>query len=344
MSRRRFVLLAVAALLAISGALFLSTQRNLPRDTHDTALLPSLANELNSVTGLSVRKGAASPGVTVHLLGDQWTVAERADYPADVSKLRKLLLAMADTKIVEEKTSNPANFAVIGVEDPSQPGATGAEVTVIGHDGSHSVIVGKAVGQGNFARRSGENQSYIVQPGLSFESEPRFWIDSRLIDVAAATIQSIEVKPATGPVYTIQRQKPGDGDFGLEGAPAGRKPLDPHALAPSPTLLSSLAADDVSPASAIDFTKPAQAIVTQADGNVLTLTGAVAGDKRWIQVAASKDPTLSAKVQGRAFEVATYRYDAIFRPLEQLLVPKAPPPAEKKTSPPMKKPSATPSS
>lgn len=336
MNQRRFVLLLAAALLAISGAFYLSSQRNLPRDTHDTALLPSLGNELNSVTALSVRKGGAAPTVTVHQVAGQWTVAQRADYPADVAKLRKLLLAMADAKIVEEKTSNPANFAVIGVEDPSQPGATGAEITVTAQNAAHSVIVGKPIGQGNFARRGGENQSYTVEPGLIFETEPRSWIDSRLIDIAAATIQSIEVKPATGPAYTIHRVTPGGGDFSLDGVPAGRKSLDPHSLAPSPTLLSGLNAEDVSPAGAVDFSKSAQAIVTQTEGNVITLTGTVSGDKRWIEVNAGKDAALTAKSQGRAFEVASYRYDAIFRPLEQLLVPKespapkTPPPSQKK--------------
>jgi len=336
MSQRRFVLLLVAALVAISGAFYLSTERNLPRDTHDTALLPTLGSELNSVTALSVRKGGAAPTVTVHEVAGRWTVAQLGDYPADVAKLRKLLLAMADAKIVEEKTSNPASFAVIGVEDPTQPGATGAEITVSGQNIKHSMIVGKPVGQGNFARRSGENQSYVVEPGLFFETEPRSWIDPRLIDVASTTIQSMEVKPATGPAYSIHRVKPGDDEFGLDGVPAGRKALDPHALAPSATLLSGLNADDVSAASTVGFGKSEQAIVTQADGNVITLTGTVSGDKRWIQVSASKDAALTAKGQGRAFEVAAYRYDAIFRPLEQLLVPKPSPAAKKAPSSPKK--------
>src|SRR5258708_21640240 len=55
--------------------------------------------------------------VTMHEKDGRWTVAERGDYPADVSKLRKLLLALSDAKIVEEKTSNPANYPVIGLED-----------------------------------------------------------------------------------------------------------------------------------------------------------------------------------------------------------------------------------
>jgi hypothetical protein len=65
---------------------------------------------------------------------------------------------------------------------------------------------------------------------------------------------------------------------------------------------------------------------------VITLTGAAVGEKRWIQVAAPQDATLRTKASGRAFEIASYRYDQIFRPLEQLLVPK-PAPAAKPTAP-----------
>ncbi len=76
-----------------------------------------------------------------------WTVAQRGDYPADVSKVRKLVLALSDAKIVEQKTSNPANYSVIGVEDPSIPGAAGAEIELTAKDGKHAVIVGKSVGR-----------------------------------------------------------------------------------------------------------------------------------------------------------------------------------------------------
>jgi hypothetical protein len=367
MSRQRFIALLIAAVLAISGALYLSSRRNLPRDTHGGVLLPSLAGELNTVTALSVRRGSAAPTVTVHAQDGRWIVAERGDYPADVSKVRKLLLALSDAKIVEEKTSNPANFAVIGVEDPSAPGATGAEISVTARDGKHAVIIGKPVGAGNFARRGGENSSYSVEPGISFESEPRFWIDTRLLDIAAAGIQSIEVKPAAGSAYTVRRviagpasgaagpanagaagsanagaagppapkdaeNSKGAENFTLDGVPPGRKAADAASLAPSPTAYSGLTVDDVTPAGDVDFSKATVATVTFSGGNVITMTGTTIGDKHWVQVKSSKDAALNAKAAGRAFDIAGYRFDAIFRPLEQLLVPKASPPAAHKTA------------
>ena len=356
MSRQRFITLLIAAVLAISGALYLSTQRNLPRDSRGAALLPGLAGQLNTVTSLSVRRGSATPTVTVHDQAGRWTVAERADYPADVPKLRKLLLALSDAKVVEEKTANPASYAVIGVEDPGLPGASGAEISIVAKDGKHAVIVGKPFGEGNFARRAGENKSYSVEPGISFEAEPRYWIDSRLLDIAASNIQSVAIKPATAPAYTVHRVAAADAagagatasagatagaspapaataadGFALDGVPPGRKAADTASLAPSPGAFSGLTADDVAPAATIDFSKATVATVTLADGNVLTITGAASADKHWIQVQTTKDAALNAKAAGRAFEIAAYRFDSLFRPLEQLLVPKEPPPGAKKT-------------
>jgi hypothetical protein len=205
MSRQQLVALLIAALAVTSAALYLSTQRNAAREVHGLPLMPSLANELNSVTSLSVLKGSPTPSVTVHKQGDEWTVAERANYPADMPKLRRLLVSLGDAKILEEKTSNPASYSIIGVEDPTKPGATGVQIELIAKQGKQDIIVGKPAEQGSFVRRVGEKSSYIVEPAISFEAEPRYWIDTRLLDISADKIQSIQFKPETGPTYTLRR-------------------------------------------------------------------------------------------------------------------------------------------
>jgi hypothetical protein len=373
MSRQRLVVLLIAALAAISAALYLSTQRNPAAEVHGLQLLPSLSSELNTVTSLSVLKGSPTPSVTVHKQGDEWTVAERANYPADVAKLRRLLLSLSDAKILEEKTSNPANYSIIGVEDATKPGATGAQIELIAKQGKQDLIVGKPAEQGSFVRRVGEKSSYIVEPAISFEAEPRYWIDTRLLDIPADKIQSIQFKPETGATYTVRRvsepaPKADDGKktapnatagavatpaapaapavpaappaskFVLEGVPNGRQAADADTLAPSAATFSNLADDDVAPVGDIDFSKPSTVTLALADGSLITLTGAAVGEKRWIQVAAPKDASLSAKTSGRAFEIANYRYEQIFKPLEQLLVPKPVPSAK----PAAKKPGAAP--
>jgi hypothetical protein len=335
MSRRRFSILLAAALIAIGAALYLGSVRDsAPPSIAGAPLLPALAAQIGGVTEIDIRKGTPAPGVTLHRTGDQWTIAQRGDYPADGAKVKRLLISLADAKIVETKTANPANFSVIGVEDPAQAGAAGTEITLLAKDGKHGVIVGKPVGEGNFARRGGENQSYSIDPGVSADAEPRSWIDSKLIDVQTSAIQSVELKPPSGtPGYLIHREKPNEDGFTLDGTPpAGRKLIDAKALAPSSMALSGLNAEDVAAATDIDFSKPTQAIYTLTDGNVITISGVAVNDKRWIEVQASKDAALSTKAQNRAFEIASYRYDAVFRPLEQLLVPKEPPKDTKDSS------------
>jgi hypothetical protein len=363
MSRGRFIGLVVAAVLAISAALFLSTHRNAgEREMRDSPLFPSLAGELGTATSLDIRKGAPTPTVTLHKKGEQWTVAQRGDYPADVPKLRKLLLALSDAKIIEEKTSDPANYGLIGVGDPTAATAIGTQVTFAVQDGTHSVIVGKPSGEGNFVRRGDEKASYLVAPGIYVESEPRYWIESKLLDIPAQDIMRIDYKPVAGAPYSVHRiveapvtqpaapqgsaaskssaapaasaGKPPspeaasevDKGFSLEGAPAGRKAADAQTLAPSPAVFGSVTADDVAAAASIDFSKPFTAVLTLKDGSVITLAGTVVGDKHWIEVSAPKNDALSTRAAGRAFEVAGYRYDGFFRPLEQLLVPKETPP------------------
>ena len=329
MSRGKFTALTVAALIVLAAALYLGSRRNSGEPSAaGTLFLPQLASSLGTVSEIDLQKGTAEPAVTLHRAGEQWSVAQRGDYPADASKVHKLLLALADAKVIEEKTSDPANFKAIGVDDPAQPGAAGTQITLTAKDGKHSVIVGKPTGEGNFVRRGGEDRSFTVAPGISADVEPKTWIDAHVLDVPLTQIQSVEEKLSPGPGYSVRRLKPGEEGFAFDGAPpAGRKLLDAKALSPSAGALSGLTADDVATASTIDFSKSSQAIFTLADGNVITVTGAAADDKRWLEVHSTKDAALNAKAQNRAFEVAGYRFDAIFRPMEQLLVPKETKPA-----------------
>lgn len=322
MSRQRFVLLTIAALIAIAGAFYLSSQRYLPRDPRGTPLLPGFGAELDTVTAVTLRKGAGKPALSLRKTGGTWSIAERNDYPADVSKLRRLLLSLSDAMLVEEKTSNPANYAAIGVDDPAGPDSAAAEITVYARDGRHSLIVGKPVGNGNFVRRVGEEKSYAAEPAIAMETEPRTWIDAHLIDIPVVTIARVAVKPAAGPAYVIHRSTRADDGFALDAVPAGRTPLDPKSIGPSPIAYGNLTADDVAPAGSIDFGNASVAAVSLTDGTTITFTGTAATDKRWISLQSSKESVLAPQIHGRAYEIAGYRYDAIFRPLEQLLSPK----------------------
>jgi hypothetical protein len=286
---RRFSGMLAAAIIAIGAALFLGSQHPTTRtDAQRAPLLPRLGEQLNAVTGVTIRKGAAQPTVSLHKLRGSWTVTQRGDYPADVAKLRKLLFALADARIIEEKTSNPANYHALGIDDPAVPDAMGTEVAIDTATGSQALIIGKASVGGNFVRFAREARSVLVAPGVFAEWEPRDWIDARLLDIKAADVLQIDVKPPKGL--------------------AARSPQSAFGA------FAGLSAEDVAPAGDVDFSAATVATVTRTDGSVMTLRGALAGDKRWLVVDSTKDPALGEKTHGRAYQIAASSYDAIFKP------------------------------
>jgi len=322
MTQRRFLILLAAALVGLALALYFSGQRHPSRDSQGGLLLPALRGEFNGISAVTIRKGAAKPTVSLRRSANHWTVVELDNYPADSLKLRRLLLALSEARLTEEKTSNPASYPIIGVEDPASPSAAGSEISLVAPQGTQTLIIGKPVGNGNFVRYAGGAASYVAEPGISFETEPRYWIDTRLVDIPLATIQGIAVHPADGPAYALHRVSPAADAFALETVPAGRTAVDPKSLGPSPTAFANLAAEDVAAATSVDFGNPSTLVLSLSDGDAITLTGAAVGDKRWLQLASTKDAALETKAKGRAFAIPRYRYDAIFRPLEQLLQPR----------------------
>src|SRR5215510_13763593 len=117
MSQRRVLALLIAAVVVIAGALWLSyTQRQPHRDVAvGQAVLPGLSGALNDVTEVRIAKGDGTH-VTLRKRPADWEVAERA-YVADSGRVRKLLLDLGELKVVEAKTSDPASYARLGVED-----------------------------------------------------------------------------------------------------------------------------------------------------------------------------------------------------------------------------------
>jgi hypothetical protein len=325
-SGRQFLTLLSLAVLGIVTALYVTGRRDRTPEATGAALFPGLAARIADVSTVTIRRGATTPSVELRRKGAAWTVAERSDYPADVGKLRRLLLSLADARIVEEKTADPANYAALGVEDAATPGAVGTEVRftvdAAAPAAQRGVIIGKSTGDGAYVRLAGTARSELVTPGISVETNPQYWIDTRLLDVAPAAIAALEVHPAAGPGYLLRRASGGGTDFALAVVPPGRAALESKALAPSPVAFGNLTAEDVAPASSVAFSAPATAILSLNDGNQLTLRGSPVGNQRWITVESTKNDALSAKTRGFAYELAPYRYDAIFRPLEQLLQPK----------------------
>jgi hypothetical protein len=335
-SARRVGWLLAAGLVVIAFAIWLSSRRHLERDMVVGALvLPGLEQTVNTVTTVTLRRGDGTQA-TLQKDGGTWRVSERS-WPADVGKVRKLLLDLGALNIVEEKTRLPANYPQLGVEDVSSPKATGTRIDVTAPARSWAVIIGKSSGaKSGYVRVASAPQSLLAAPLLIVDSDPKSWLERALLDVQAARVRQVEEHPATGPAFAVSRDKKEQADFTVSPLPKGRELTSAAAAEPITTALGLLTFDDVRKGGATDA-PAARALYRTFDGLEIELAGRKDGTHSLIAISAhstAKETApeaeqLAARLSGSEFEIPEYKYNAIFTPLEDLLRKLPPPPAKK---------------
>jgi hypothetical protein len=352
---RRLQILAAVAVVLLAAGIWLSVHRSSARaDLGGSQVFADLQAALGDVGEIRLSRGDGSR-TTLRKDAGGWTVVERA-YPADGQRVRELALALASLEIVEPKTSDPANYAKLGVESPDTPTATSTLVEVVAGGKSWSLIVGKgAEGRAVYVRKPKEAASALAEPTLSVDPDQKRWIDRLITDIPGADVHDVAVDPATGPDYLLSRAKRGDTELVLSPVPKGRAPVSSMSLAGQADALAAFNFDDVRP-----LPSPAPATTDRAtyrtfDGQVIELQGRRDGDKAYVTVAARRDPALAAKAPAPAepakpaepklaepkpadprpaertverlaartagveFEIPLYKYEGIFKTRDDLL-------------------------
>lgn len=255
--------------------------------------------------------------------------------------MRKLLLDLAALQIEEQKTADPALYSRLGVEDPSSVGTTSTEVDLDVKGRTLRLIVGKTSGtRAVYVRVAGTAQSLQVSPQVAPDADPRHWLDRTLLDIAPDQVTQVDLKMASQPDYSIKRVQAGaNPEFIVAPIPKGRQMGDVSAAGAQMGALAGLQLDDVRKAG----TGQAMAHVTvqTRDGLSLQIAGLQDGEQRYISVSATaqgaaaqaRAQQLNARLTGWEFEVPGYRYETLFRPLEQLLKPRPAPPAPAASAP-----------
>ncbi len=342
MTPRRVATLLVAGFIVIVFAVWLSSKRHLERATSaGDPVLPGLERALNSITEVRLAKGDETR-TTLKKGAAGWTVGERG-YPADSGKVRKFLLDLAALDVVEEKTRTPANFPVLGVEDVNSPKASGTQVDAVTPGKTYAVIVGKSSSAKSvYVRVAGSQQSLLAAPSLTVDADPRRWLEKSLMDVQQDRVKDFTIKPAEGPGYAASRPSKDQQDFAVADIPKGRELSNPTAADPIAGSLGGLTIDDAQHAAAPpgDPKAISHATFHTFDGLQVDVSGRKDGNRTLISVSASSSDkasatqaqSLTARTQGWEYEIPSYKYDAIFRPLEDLLkkLPAAPKKGEPK--------------
>jgi hypothetical protein len=375
MKQGKTLLLGAAAAVLLAAGVFFSLHRSSEQaDLGGGTVFADLETSLGNVGEIRLSKGDGSR-TTLRKDAGGWTVVER-QFPADALRVRELALALANLRVVERKTQDPANYAKLGVENPDTPTATSTLVEVVAGQQTWSLIVGKgADGRAVYVRKPTEAVSLLASPLVIADPDQKRWLDRLIVDLPGADVHEISARVGKGPAYLLSRPQRSAPELTLTPVPRGRSAVSTMSLSGQAEALVSLNFDDLraAPASA-----PSGDTVTYRtfDGQVITFSGRREGEKAFVTLSASRDAALAAKfapaaaaaltapgapapatpaapsaaapaaaapavaapapaaepsaqsktverlasrTQGLEFEIPVYKYEAIFRPYEDLL-------------------------
>jgi hypothetical protein len=284
-NQRNLLILVLALAVAALAAWLVSPEEGSLGE--GDLLLPGLAEKLNEVERVTVRRAGNEAVATLERRETGWVVTDRDGYPANFDRVRQNLRGLADARIFEAKTANPDFYERLGVRDISDDQATGAELDIEAGDYRARVIVGdtdSGAGGQAFVRRAGEAQSYLVKASLDPGRNAGDWLERSVLDIASSRVRSVEIRHPDGEIVAIAKPRSESTNYTVADIPEGRRLTFEGAANAIGAALAGLQLDDVRPAANFEpAAEPVIAIFQTFDG----LTVAV---RSWTQ----EDDTLQA--------------------------------------------------
>lgn len=314
MQTRHLIILIVAAVIAVLAAVWTGSLREGERPAGDAAgalLVPGLEAVLNDVTAIKVQ-AKDDKTVTLERTENAWVIREKSGYPAETGKIRKFVIGLAQSKLVEPKTSNPARYGELGVADLDAPepaesesdsdddaGAdksSGVLVTVsvpMGDADKVEMLIGSSArgATGTYVRKPGDSQSWLASGDLSVDADPLNWMDRQIMNIAANRIQQVTITHPDGESLVISKDTREATNYAVQDVPQGKELKYDSVGNPLASMISSLRLDEVYPLAEKDPAQhsPIEAEYKTFDGLVVKARAFADGDKRLVNFTASFD-------------------------------------------------------
>ncbi len=346
MKPRTLLALVIVGVLAVTGGWYFGTReesREQQNYSGGKLMFPDLAPKLRDAARIEIVHQDNTTTIAKH--DDIWGLADRGGYAVQPGKLRGMLTALTELRLVEPRTSDPAQFSRLGLEDPKEKAATSNLLRVL--DASNKPIVALIVGhrrvrtQGNvpeqvYVRRPDDNQTWLAEGSLQVDADPQLWLERDIMNIDHARVASVGVQRGDQKLDFAR-----DGQKLVVKEPADHPPLDDYKVDDVDRALELLTFQDVQTDKQPVGDKIGQSVYTTSDGISVTAT-VFKGDKDiWARFSAtgtdkSKDEAdkLNARLAGWTYQLGSWKEKALVPSLDEL---KAPAP-EKPSAPPAEPP------
>ena len=336
MRKKNFLLLAGATIVAVALAIAAvgTGGREVATPAAGAPAFPGLAKQLGNVAVVKIEGDGVK--ATFRRAGEDWRLLDKSGYPANAGRLRQIVLALAELKLVEPKTRDPKLYSRLEVEDPGK--GKSHLLTIEDKTGKPlaAMIVGKqrydrlGTGQnGVYVRRPGTVQSWLAAGSRDLSGNLPGWLDRHILDIPQARIAAASLTAADGTKLVVKRAKPGD-KFAVADLPADAKLRSENAAGQPASLLEALDLEDVMPAAKLPVpeTGVTSASLQTFDGLTITLRLFSHGKEDWVAVSASgagkaaaEAKRINDKVSRWAYAIPPYKASLLRLKLADLLAP-----------------------
>jgi hypothetical protein len=300
------------AVVTVAGGWYFGTGTT-PREQTSipggTLMFPWLADKLNDVAKLEITRQGKQTVIEKRPDGG-WGVASMHLYPVQDTKLRTLLTGLTELRLTEPRTSDPASFSRLGVDDPNGAASSADLLRVLDAKGQPilAVIVGhrKVRSRANvpeevYVRRPDETQSWLAQGNLQVDADPAQWLDRNVLNIGHDRIASVVVGDNALVFGRV------DGKFTLT-APAAHPKLEDYKVEDVARALETLTMQSVKADADAPGEPAGHAVFTTEDGLAITVTLLHADKDVWARFAVSGSEKTKAEADRLSARLACWTY------------------------------------
>jgi len=226
--------LIVVALAALSVIVFL-VRKPAPPLSADARLNQPVLSAALADRVAEIRLSDAGKSLTLKRDdAGTWLVPTYHDFPADFSRITRLVGELTEAKLTRLVTTSPDRIARLEFKDTT--------ITLLDRSAKElwTVTLGKnpETGSGRFLRYSTEPKAYLSSLNTYLDLAPKGWANTELLALKPEEIATVELSFPDGAPLTFTRAKPADA-WTTAATPAGQK-LKADAITPALTTLTGL--------------------------------------------------------------------------------------------------------
>jgi len=254
MNPRTLSILVVLGVIAVAGGWYFGTATKPAQQIavqSGQLMFPDLASKLRDAAKIEIESQGRT--LVIDRASGQWGLPDRGGYPVQDTKLRGMLTALTELRLVEPRTSDPEQYIRLGVADPGARESKSNLLRVLDTGGKPiiSVVVGHRrvrtqakVPEQVYVRLPGQAQAWLAEGALQVDSDPQLWLDRDIMNIDHNRIASVIVARGDANLAFARN----DGKFILT-SPADHPKLEEYRLEDVARGLEHLTFQDVRPAS-----------------------------------------------------------------------------------------------